>query len=267
MHQSSKVRVIERPKATQIMIANGKGGVGKTTLSTNLAAHLSEYGPVGLLDLDPQGSASFWLQLRGEEHTKISGISTKLYDRGQVTRSWMTHKIGQQVRYVICDTPAGLQSPELDRLLVDMDVLLIPVAPSQIDIHATAAFVKQLLLNPQFRAKPVKLGVVMNRVKRNTISFQKLGRFLESLRIPVIASLRDAQNYVKAVEAGLGVNELPKPSVVDQEDWQKVVGWIQKIETNQSARLRGGGSATSLVDEKPAVAKPVVDLNKDVAED
>ncbi len=236
MQSSTKVRVTERPKATQIMIANGKGGVGKTTLSTNLATHLSELGPVGLLDLDPQASASFWLQLRDKDQTPISGISTKLYDRGMVTRSWMTHKIGQQVRYVVCDTPAGLQSPELDRLLVDMSIVLIPVAPSQIDIHATAAFVKQLLLNPQYRAAPVKLGVVMNRVKRNTLSFQKLERFLESLKIPVVASLRDTQNYVKAVEGGLGVNELAKRSPVDQSDWHKIVKWIEKAEQKKSLK-------------------------------
>lgn len=237
MEKSSTVRVIARAKATQIMIANGKGGVGKSTVSTNLLTHLSTIGPVGLLDLDPQASASFWLQLRGTREPQITGLSTKLSDRGQVTRSWMSHKIGQQVRYVVCDTPAGLHSPTLDRLLVDTDILLIPVAPSQIDIHATAAFVKQLLLNPQFRAKPVKLGVIMNRVKRNTISFQKLERFLASLKIPVVTTLRDTQNYVKAVEAGLGVNELPKPHPDDQKDWQAVVQWIQHMEQQQATAM------------------------------
>ncbi|WP_317931231.1 ParA family protein [Halioxenophilus sp. WMMB6] len=237
MPETSKVRVIARQKATQIMIANGKGGVGKTTVTTNLVSHLSLLGPVAMLDLDPQASASFWLQLRGPREPKISALSTKLYDRGQVTRSWMTHKVGQQVRYVVCDTPAGIHSPDLDRWLLDTDILLIPVAPSQIDINATAAFVKQLLLNPQYRAKPVALGVIMNRVKRNTLSFQKLERFLDSLKIPVVATLRDTQNYVKAVEAGLGINELPKPSAVDRDDWLKVIRWIRKAEQQQSTAL------------------------------
>lgn len=244
MKDSTSVRIISRPKATQILIANGKGGVGKTTLSTNLVTHLSLIGPVGLLDLDPQGSSSFWLQARGAKVPQVEVLSTKAYDRGQVTRSWMAHKVGQQVRYVVCDTPAGLQSPQLDRLLVDADILLIPVAPSQIDIHATAAFVKQLLLNPQFRARPVKLGVVMNRVKRNTLSFQKLERFLASLKIPVVASLRDTQNYVKAVEAGFGVNELARQSNVDSQDWQKVIDWVRFAERKQSANPAQSSQAT-----------------------
>jgi chromosome partitioning protein len=90
MKDSTSVRIISRPKATQILIANGKGGVGKTTLSTNLVTHLSLIGPVGLLDLDPQGSSSFWLQSRGAKEPQVEVLSTKAYDRGQVTRSWIT---------------------------------------------------------------------------------------------------------------------------------------------------------------------------------
>jgi len=232
--EPSKVRVITRPKATRIMIANGKGGVGKTTVSTNLITHLSEQGPVGLMDLDPQRSASFWLQLRGERKPIVTSYSTKEFERSRVTRSWLNHKLSEQVKYVVCDTPAGLQSPELDRLLVETDILLIPVAPSQIDIHATAAFVKQLLLNPQYRSRPVRLGVIMNRVKRNTLSFQKLVRFLQNLKIPVIAALRDTQIYLKAVEAGMGINELGQRMDSDKNEWEKVIRWVQRAQQQQA---------------------------------
>ncbi|GAB2190109.1 ParA family protein [Sessilibacter sp. MAH2] len=237
MPEKSSVRVISREKATNIMIANGKGGVGKTTLATNLAAHLSVIGPVGILDLDPQGSSRFWLQLRGEREPKIICLNSKEYDRGQVTRTWMAHKVSQQVRYVVCDTPAGLGSPKLDQLLKETDVLLIPVAPSQIDIHATAAFVKSLLLNPQFRARPVRLGVVMNRVKRNTLSFQKLEKFLASLNIPVVATIRDTQNYLKAVEAGMGINELPKITPEDEKSWRDTIAWVRQSDATPAAML------------------------------
>lgn len=233
----STVRVISRPQATRIMVANAKGGVGKTTVTTNLITHLSESHPVGLIDLDPQHSATYWLQMRGDLKPTVTNYSPKPNDRARTTRSWMKHKVGSEVKYLVCDTPAGLQSPMLDRLLVDADILLIPVAPSQIDIHATAGFVQQLLLNPQYRAKPVRLGVIMNRVKRNTISFQKLGRFLNSLKIPVVTSLRDTQNYLKAVEEGRGINEMPKRFESDTADWQRVMAWIKKAEQQQAVAM------------------------------
>ncbi|GAA4939373.1 ParA family protein [Halioxenophilus aromaticivorans] len=219
------------------MVANAKGGVGKTTVTTNLITHLSEQHSVGLIDLDPQHSASYWLQMRDEIKPTVTNYSPKSNEGANHTRSWMKHKVGREVRYLVCDTPAGLQSPDLDRLLVDADILLIPVAPSQIDIHATAGFVQQLLLNPQYRAKPVRLGVIMNRVKRNTLSFQKLTRFLSSLKIPVITALRDTQNYLKAVEEGRGINEMTKRYDSDIADWQRILAWINKAERQQAVAM------------------------------
>jgi chromosome partitioning protein len=233
MTEKSTVRVLQRAKATHITIANAKGGVGKTTLTTNLATQLSRIAPVGVLDLDPQASSSFWLQMRGYRDPQIVSLNSKEFHRGQATRSWLAHKVSQKVNYVICDTPAGLQSPKLDQLLKDTDILLIPVAPSQIDIHATAGFVKSLLLNPQYRAKPIRLGVVMNRVKRNTLSFQKLEKFLSSLNIPVVGMLRDTQNYIKAVEAGIGIGELKPMPDEDQKGWTQIIQWIRQIEKSR----------------------------------
>lgn len=230
MSNTSTPRIIKRPRAIQVMVANAKGGVGKTTVTTNLITHLSEHHSVGLIDLDPQNSASFWLQLRSDLTPKVFNYSPQSNNGASTTRSWMKHKVGREVQYIVCDTPAGLKSPELDRLLIDADVLLIPVAPSQIDIHATAGFVQQLLLNPQFRAKPIRLGVIMNRVKRNTLSYKKLIRFLDSLNVPVISSLRDTQNYLKAVEQGRGINEIPNRFEGDTEDWNKVLTWLQQKE-------------------------------------
>lgn len=246
------------------MVANAKGGVGKTTLTTNLITHLSEQHPVGLIDLDPQHSASFWLQLRDNIEPKVTNYSPKPNDNLRATRSWMKHKVGREVRYIVCDTPAGLQSPELDRLLVDADILLIPVAPSQIDIHATAGFVQQLLLNPQYRARPVRLGVIMNRVKRNTLSFQKLGRFLQSLKIPVVTSMRDTQNYLKAVEQGRGINEMPQRYDSDTADWERLIRWIQKAEQKQAVAMERqevrqtfADTASQLLDRPAEVSEAV----------
>lgn len=238
MSYQSGVRISARPKVTRIMIANAKGGVGKTTLTTNLAQNLALFGSVGVQDYDPQDSTTYWLSLRKDRQPKITNICTKKIEYGQVTRSWMSHKIEQQFDYVLTDTPAGLASPYLDRLLKYNDILLIPVSPSKIDIHATAGFIKTLLLNPQFRSQPLKLGVVMNRVKANTLSFQKLQRFLATLDIPVVTTVRDTQRYLHAAEKGLSVTELPAVSEFDLETWAKLTSWIENNTTRSMAIKR-----------------------------
>jgi chromosome partitioning protein len=78
-----------------------------------------------------------------------------------------------------------------------------------------------------------RIGVVANRVKRNTLIYQSLMRFLETLRIPVIATLRDSQNYVRAAEQGVGLHEMKKHLVAqDLEDWEPLLGWLRAKEAS-----------------------------------
>jgi len=79
--------------------------------------------------------------------------------------------------------------------------------------------------------------VVANRVKRNTLVFQSLMRFLETLRIPVIATLRDSQNYVRAAEQGVGLHEM-KTNLVEQDlkDWEPLLGWLRAKEASDPPR-------------------------------
>lgn len=210
----------------RITVINMKGGCGKTTIATNLA---SAYAGLGrnttLIDYDPQGSSIYWLNKRTRDVSKINGIAAYSTNRA-VTQSWRLH-LPLNTEYVIVDTPAGLKGLDLVDQLKGTNTILIPVLPSSIDTHATADFIRDLYLIAKVRPKRTRLCIVCNRIKANTLSFQALERFLDAMDIPVIAKLRETQNYIKASECGLGVHELgSKASEKDLEAWHQIVNWL-----------------------------------------
>jgi chromosome partitioning protein len=120
---------------------------------------------------------------------------------------------------------------EMPDMTKNADAIVVPVLPSDIDIHACSKCIADLLLIAKVRRDEYRIGVVANRVKRNTVIYQSLMRFLETLRIPVIATLRDSQNYVRAAEQGLGVHEMKRYLVEqDLEDWQPMLAWLKAKE-------------------------------------
>jgi chromosome partitioning protein len=124
--------------------------------------------------------------------------------------------------------------PELTR---GADAIIVPVLPSDIDIHAFSKCIADLLLIAKVRRDENRIGVVANRVKRNTLVFQSLMRFLETLRIPVIATLRDSQNYLRAAEQGVGLHEMKKTLVEqDLRDWEPLLGWLRAKEASDPPR-------------------------------
>ena len=105
--------------------------------------------------------------------------------------------------------------------------MLIPVLPSPIDIRAAAHFIKELLSVGKVARDETKLAVVANRVREYTLAFHALEKFLHSLDIPCIATLRDSQNYIRAAERGLGLYEMPHYMVEqDLEQWEPLVRWL-----------------------------------------
>jgi chromosome partitioning protein len=143
-----------------------------------------------------------------------------------VTQSWRL-QLPQNTEYVIVDTPAGLKGLDMVDQINGTNTVLIPVQPSPIDIHATADFIRDLYLIAKVKPKNIRLGIICNRVRANTLSFHALERFLEALGIPVIARLRETQNYVKASEYGLGEHELgSKASEKDIESWRQILSWL-----------------------------------------
>jgi chromosome partitioning protein len=128
---------------------------------------------------------------------------------------------------LIIDTPAALESHDLPEITRGADAILVPVMPSDIDIHAAAKCIADLLLVAKIRRADERLGIVANRVRSNTLVSHTLMRFLGSLDIPLIATLRDSQNYVRCSESGLGLYELPKWQVrQDIDAWDNLMRWL-----------------------------------------
>ena len=211
----------------RITVLNPKGGSGKTTLATNLAACFAAAGTMpALMDLDPQGSSTRWLRKRPKGNPSIHGIAA--YSRSSaVTRSWQL-RVPPQCTTLIVDTPAAVDAQSLPEMTRGADAILVPVMPSDIDIHAAAKCIADLLLVAKIRRTDGRIGIVANRVRGNTLISQSLMRFLGSLDIPLVATLRDTQNYVRAAEAGIGVHEMPQWQVrQDLANWEPITSWLR----------------------------------------
>jgi chromosome partitioning protein len=223
----------------RILVLNPKGGSGKTTIASNLAACYAVNGQrPALMDLDPQGSSMRWLRKRPDDTPPIHGIAA--FERSAtVTRSWQL-RIPAECTAVIVDTPAALEAQALPEITRGADAILVPVMPSDIDIHATAKCIADLLLVAKIRRADNRLGIIANRVRANTLVSQSLMRFLNSLDIPLVATLRDTQNYVRSAEAGLGIYEMPRWQVQqDIEQWRQLVGWLADKRRDQQPSASG----------------------------
>src|SRR3979490_1917545 len=214
----------------RILVLKPKGGSGKTTIDTNLASYLASQGDRPLLsDNDPQGSTTRWLKKRKPEQPFIHGVAA--FERNsRMTRAWQM-RIPPDAAHVVVDTPAAVPAQDMPDMTKNAAALIVPVLPSDIDIHACSKCIADLLLIAKVRRDENRIGVVANRVRRNTVIYQSLMRFLETLRIPVIATLRDSQNYVRAAELGLGLHEMKRPAVEQAlADWQPMLDWLKAKE-------------------------------------
>ena len=238
----------KRTNLNKIVILNPKGGCGKTTLSTNLASYYATRGPVpAVMDCDPQGSTMAWIERRPVSLPEIHGIAA--YKRTmQATRSWQL-RVPNETTNLIVDSPASLTSDDLREVTRDSSSILVPVLPSSIDIHAASRCIADLLLVAKVDRRDRKLAVVANRTRKNTKSFEKLMRFLDSLGIPIIAVLRDSQNFVHAAEEGIGICEMQPYKVrKDIVEIEKIVTWLDGW---QERRYKSPES--SLIEQAPNV--------------
>jgi chromosome partitioning protein len=188
-----------------------------------------------MMDYDPQGSTMAWLERRPAELPRIHGIAA-FKQSMQATRSWQLRVPSETVNLVI-DSPASINHHDLRELTRDATSILLPVLPSAMDIHAASRAIADLLLIAKVDRRDRKLAVVANRTRKNTKSFSKLMRFLDSLGIPIIAVLRDSQNFVHAAERGVGLCEM-QPSRVkpDLEQINKIVDWLDAWPERRRAR-------------------------------
>ncbi|MFT3962841.1 AAA family ATPase [Propionivibrio sp.] len=202
------------------LIANPKGGAGKSTLATNLAGYFAQSGrQVMLGDTDRQQSAREWLKIRPAVLPPISGWSV---EKDQPLRP------PRNATHVVLDTPAGLHGKALEKVLRQVGRVIVPVQPSLFDILATRDFLDALLAEKAVRKERAFVAVVGMRVDPRTRAAHELERFLASCGLPVLSHLRDSQLYVQLAANGMTVFDLPPERVErDLEQWQPILDWAE----------------------------------------
>jgi chromosome partitioning protein len=210
------------------LVINPKGGSGKTTVTTNLASYFAAKAvATTVMDYDPQGSSLTWLQLRRAPLNRICAANAAP-QKGIRLRGIEMH-VPADTRQLIIDAPAGVCGLLLQEMLSRADCILIPVAPSAIDIHCTANFIRDLLLTGRIRARNIRLAVVANRVRRSMPAYQPLERFLNSLSLSLLARLGDSDVYLKAAETGVGIFEMKAAvSEAEREQFRPVADWVER---------------------------------------
>jgi chromosome partitioning protein len=203
-----------------ILVTNAKGGCGKSTIATNLAAYYASEGyETTLADFDPQGSALHWLATRPSDYPAISGL--RGFEGG------LTH-LPRRTEFLVIDAPARTSAAELRDLLRRAESVIVPVLPSPIDITAAERFVEELLATRKVSDKKSRVALVANRVRENTLIFDELDAYLAKVRAPYVAALREAQNYIRSYQRGLGIHELP-PYLAwpDWDQWEPLIEWLE----------------------------------------
>ncbi|HSQ69265.1 MAG TPA: ParA family protein [Steroidobacteraceae bacterium] len=212
----------------KIVILNPKGGSGKTTVATNLAAYYAWRGEsVALMDMDPQASSVRWLGVRPPDLPPIHAIAA--YERRMnVTRAFACRAPPGTQRLIV-DTPAALAGHQMPEITRDASAIVVPVLPSEIDIHAASRCIADLLLVAKVHRSEKRIAIVANRARRYTRAYHSLMQFLRSLKIPVAAVLRDSQAYVRSAETGQGLHEMKGALLAeDLATWRTLTEWIER---------------------------------------
>lgn len=202
-----------------VVVANPKGGVGKSTLATNVAGYFASRGHAAMLgDVDRQQSSRLWLGLRPEAARPIS--------TWEVSPDLIV-KPPKGTTHVVLDTPGGLHGWRFNDVVKLANKLIVPLQPSVFDIFATREFLDKLA--DSRKAEGLDIGIVGMRVDSRTIAADKLREFVESLGLPVLGYLRDTQNYIHLAARGLSVFDVAPGRVhKDLEQWAGICAWLDK---------------------------------------
>lgn len=204
-----------------VLVAGSKGGVGKTTVATHLAAHAALSGHnTAIVDLDPQRSSTRWAQRRLQMPSAVLAID------GSRKRRWPDH-VPADTGYVVIDAPAGAMADGLEAALEMANALVTPIPPSTLDIEATVAFLDSLAVHPRVRRGELRVGLVGNKLKPWTQASQQTVELLQTWPYPLVAQLRDSQAYVLLCALGKSLFDYHSAQVRDhQADWQPLLRWI-----------------------------------------
>lgn len=207
-----------------ILVLNPKGGCGKSTIATNVAAYYALQGKrVALADCDPQGSSKDWLSVRPESAVHIKEAAIK---NGKLN-------VPRRTELVIIDSPAATHGKRLANFVQYCQTMVIPILPSPMDIRAAEHFIHELYSLRQLINRRVKLATIANRMREDTLAAAKLDYYLDKIKLPTgqklpyITVLRASQNYIRAAEKGLSIFEFaPAKTVYDREQWTPLLRWL-----------------------------------------
>lgn len=205
-----------------ILVASSKGGAGKSTVATNLAAHYAVGGKAtAILDADRQQSSTHWCQKR-------AGLDSAVLPLDGCKRNWQNH-LPSGIDILVVDAPAGAMAKELDDYLAIANAVVVPVLPSMIDLEATVPFLNSLATHTRVRKGKLPVGIVANRLKPWTSNSQQALEQLKAWPYPLVAQLRDTQAYVLMAALGRSLFDYHSEQIRShQEDWAPLLKWLRK---------------------------------------
>ncbi|MEO7251933.1 MAG: ParA family protein [Arenimonas sp.] len=206
-----------------VLVASSKGGAGKTTIATNLAAHFALDGKhTVLIDADRQKSSTHWAEKR-------AGMATAVLPVDGTRRGW-DRLLPADIQRAVVDAPAGAMGDDLEAFLERADAVLVPVNPSMIDLEATVTFLNSLATHARVKKGKLPVGLVGNRLKPWTNASQQAMGQLQSWPYPLVAQLRDTQAYVLMVALGKSVFDYHSEQIRShQDDWAPLLKWLKKV--------------------------------------
>ena len=207
-----------------VLVASSKGGAGKTTIATHLAAHAAVAGRrTVIIDADPQQSSTRW----AERRAGLDSAVLPLAGARRAKSAWKS--LPEDTQRVVIDAPAGAMADDLETWLEHADAVVVPVQPSALDLDATVPFLNTLAQHPRIRRGELRLGLVANRMKPWTNASQATLELLGQWPYPVVASLRDSQAYVLLCGLGRSLFDYRSAQVRDhQGDWSPLLKWLRK---------------------------------------
>jgi len=206
-----------------ILVASSKGGAGKSTVATNLAAHFAIDGKAtAILDADRQKSSTHWCEKR-------AGMASAVLPLDGCQRNWR-NRLPSGIDVLVIDAPAGAMAAELDEFLALADAALVPVLPSIIDLEATVPFLNSLAGHLRKHRRKLPVGLVANRLKPWTSNSQQALEQLQAWPYPLVARLRDTQAYVLMAALGRSVFDYHSEQIRShQDDWAPMFRWLRKV--------------------------------------